>query len=164
MQQITTDPSNFSGANSDGFDYGDYEGADAAGGVFYPAWTDNRAAHGGDAELYMLTPPANPSPPPPPPPPAQTGGDNAPPDTRIDRQPKDRTKKKQATFEFSADEPATFECTLDGKQQFKPCTSPLTVTVKKGRHSFEVRATDAAGNADPTPAFDSWKVKKKKKK
>ncbi len=28
--------------------------------------------------------------------------------------------------------------------------------------TFEVRATDAAGNTDPTPATQSWKVKKKK--
>ena len=57
MTQISTASSDFSGANSDDFDYGDYEGANAAGGLFLPAWTDNRAAHGGDAELYMLTPP-----------------------------------------------------------------------------------------------------------
>ncbi len=56
MTQISTASSDFSGANSDDFDYGDYEGANAAGGLFLPAWTDNRAAHGGDAELYMLTP------------------------------------------------------------------------------------------------------------
>jgi hemolysin type calcium-binding protein len=56
MTQISTASSDFSGANSDGFDYGDYEGADAAGGLFLPAWTDNRAAQGGDAELFMLTP------------------------------------------------------------------------------------------------------------
>ena len=79
--------------------------------------------------------------------------------------PKDKTKKRSATFEFSSSEPgSTFECTLDGKQTFKPCTSPITVKVKKGKHSFDVRATDAAGNADPTPASDTWKVKKKKKK
>jgi hypothetical protein len=33
-----------------------------------------------------------------------------------------------------------------------------------GTHTFQVRATDAAGNTDPTPATQSWKVKKKKKK
>jgi hypothetical protein len=35
--------------------------------------------------------------------------------------------------------------------------------VKKGKHTFEVRAVDAAGNVDPTPASDTWKRKKKKK-
>ena len=42
MLAFSTATSNFSGARSDGFDYGDYEGADAAQGVFLPAWTDNR--------------------------------------------------------------------------------------------------------------------------
>jgi hypothetical protein len=37
------------------------------------------------------------------------------------------------------------------------------VKVKKGKHTFQVRATDAAGNIDPTPASDAWKVKKKGK-
>jgi RTX calcium-binding nonapeptide repeat (4 copies) len=78
MTQISTAVSNFSGANSDGFDYGDYAGADAAGGLFIPSWTDNRAAHGGDAELYMLTADVVPPPPPssgpaPPTPPPTTG-------------------------------------------------------------------------------------------
>jgi hypothetical protein len=92
------------------------------------------------------------------------GGDTAPPDTAITEKPKDKTKKKTATFAFTATEPATFNCVLDGREQFKPCTSPITVKVKKGKHTFEVRATDAAGNTDATPASDSWKVKKKKKK
>jgi hypothetical protein len=33
----------------------------------------------------------------------------------------------------------------------------------RARHSFQVRPTDAAGNTDPTPATQSWKVKKKRK-
>jgi large repetitive protein len=47
---------------------------------------------------------------------------------------------------------------------FEPCASPKQVKAKKGKHSFAVRATDAAGNTDPTPATRSWTVKKKKKK
>jgi hypothetical protein len=42
MLPFSTATSNFSGARSDGFDYGDYEGADAAQGIFLPVWTDNR--------------------------------------------------------------------------------------------------------------------------
>jgi hypothetical protein len=38
------------------------------------------------------------------------------------------------------------------------------VKVKKGRHTFSVRATDQDGNVDGSPATDNWKVKKKKKK
>jgi Ca2+-binding RTX toxin-like protein len=57
MKRITTEVSNFSGSHSTPNDYGDYEGADSAAGLFFPAWSDNRASHGGDTELYMLTAP-----------------------------------------------------------------------------------------------------------
>jgi hypothetical protein len=84
-------------------------------------------------------------------------------DTAITRGPKDRTKKKRATFEFNADgiQGATFECSLDGRRG--PCTSPTTVRVKPGKHIFEVKGT-VEGVTDSTPATDEWKVKKKKKK
>jgi hypothetical protein len=89
--------------------------------------------------------------------------DTAPPETTITRQPKDKTKKKSATFEFSSSEPgSTFECSLDGGA-FTSCTSPDTLKVKTGKHSFAVRSRDAAGNLDGSPATDDWKVKKKKK-
>ncbi len=98
------------------------------------------------------------------PPPGSSTSDADPPDTTITKRPKDKTRKKSATFEFSSDEPgSSFECSLDGGP-FQPCGSPDVVKVKKGKHHFEVRATDAAGNVDPTPATDSWTVKKKKKK
>jgi hypothetical protein len=89
--------------------------------------------------------------------------DTVAPDTTITKRPKDKTKKKQATFEFSSSEAgSTFECSLDGVA-FSPCSSPDTLKVKKGKHSFAVRAKDAAGNVDGSPASDGWKVKKKKK-
>jgi hypothetical protein len=43
-------------------------------------------------------------------------------------------------------------------------SSPEEVMAGKGKHRFEVRARDAAGNVDPTPAVQKWTVKKKKKK
>ena len=92
--------------------------------------------------------------------------DRVAPDTTITKAPKSKTKKKQATFEFSGTDARTvagFECSLDGGA-LAACASPHTVRVKKGRHTFSVRAVDAAGNADGTPATDDWKVKKKKKK
>jgi Trypsin len=89
---------------------------------------------------------------------------DAPPETTITKGPKNKTKKKKATFEFTATEPSTFQCLLDNKQTFKPCTSPTTVRVKKGKHKFAVFATDAAGNVDATPATDDWKVKKRRRK
>jgi hypothetical protein len=90
------------------------------------------------------------------------------PDSAIDKGPKKRvkTKKKKAKakFLFSADEQgASLECSLDG-ESFESCTSPLKLKVKKGKHSFEVRATDQAGNVDTTPAERKWKVKRKKKR
>jgi hypothetical protein len=94
---------------------------------------------------------------------APSPGDDSAPETTITEKPKNKTKKKTATFAFTANESASFNCTLDGREQFKPCTSPIRVKVKKGRHGFQVQATDAAGNVDGTPATDSWKVKKKKR-
>ena len=93
-------------------------------------------------------------------------GDCAQPDTTITKAPPPKTKKKTATFEFTGTDAravASFQCALDGGP-FAACTSPHTVKVKKGKHVFSVRAIDANGNADPTPATQTWKVKKKKKR
>jgi hypothetical protein len=84
------------------------------------------------------------------------------PDTKIDKGPKKKTRKKRARFEFSSTTPgATFECSVDDKG-FKPCTSPFTVKVKRGKHTFQVRAV-AGGVADGSPAEHKWKVKKPKR-
>ncbi len=88
------------------------------------------------------------------------------PDTEITKGPKKkvRTKKrkKKVKFEFSSDDPsASFECSLDD-EDFEPCTSPDKEKVKKGRHSFEVRAVDAAGNVDPTPDLLKFRVKRRR--
>jgi hypothetical protein len=85
-------------------------------------------------------------------------------DTTITAGPKPKEKKGNASFEFSSSEAgSTFQRKLDDGA-FEPFTSPEGVKVKKGKHTFEVRATDAAGNTDPTPATQDWTVKKKKKK
>jgi hypothetical protein len=90
--------------------------------------------------------------------------DCAAPETAITKQPKDKTKKKQAEFEFTSSEPgSSFECALDGSP-FAACTSPLIRKVSKGKHVFQVRAADPVGNVDGSPAIDDWKVKKKPKK
>jgi hypothetical protein len=104
----------------------------------------------------------------PPPPPPPDGGDATAPQTAIDSKPKAKlkTKKKsvKATFEFSANEAgARFECRLDNAQ-FAACTSPKSYKLKPGKHAFAVRAIDAAGNADATPATASVNVKRRKKK
>lgn len=91
--------------------------------------------------------------------------DTTAPDTTIAKKPAAKTRRKKATFEFASTEPgSTFQCQLDGKG-FKPCTSPLTAAkLKKGQHKFEVKATDAAGNADQSAASHSWRVLKPKAK
>ena len=87
--------------------------------------------------------------------------DFEPPDTKILLAPAD-TRSRSATFQFLATESSTFVCTLDGRQEFIPCASPLTFRVDRGRHTFQVTATDTAGNTDQTPASASWRVKKRR--
>jgi hypothetical protein len=56
-------------------------------------------------------------------------------------------------FRFKSNEKgATFQCRLD-RRKFKPCRSPRTYkNLADGKHRFRVRAIDAAGNRDATPA------------
>jgi hypothetical protein len=73
--------------------------------------------------------------------------------------PSATTTSTSATFNFSSDEPGvTFECSLDGGA-FSTCTSPKAYSgLTVGSHEFRVRARDAAGNADPSPASHSWAI------
>jgi hypothetical protein len=61
------------------------------------------------------------------------------------------------SFSFSASEAgASFACSLDGAA-FAGCSSPASYSgLASGVHSFQVRATDLAGNTDPTPAGQTW--------
>ncbi len=46
-----------------------------------------------------------------------------------------------------------------GARPFAACASPRPVTrLTDGRHEFRVRATDAAGNVDPSAARDRFRV------
>jgi hypothetical protein len=84
--------------------------------------------------------------------------DTTAPETTIKRQPKKKSSKAKAKLTFTADDPAaTFECKLD-KAGYKSCDSPFKKKVKHGKHKFQVRATDAAGNTEQTPAKAKWKV------
>jgi hypothetical protein len=61
-----------------------------------------------------------------------------------------------SSFEFTANESATFMCSLDG-QTYVPCGSPTEYSeLSPGWHTFAVQATDATGNVDPSPAQVSW--------
>jgi hypothetical protein len=72
-----------------------------------------------------------------------------------------KTSKRTAKFAFTSSEPgSTFQCKVDRKP-WKPCTSPYKVKVKPGKHEFQVRAIDAAGNLDPTPALWKWTVRRR---
>jgi hypothetical protein len=63
-----------------------------------------------------------------------------------------------ATFGFSATEPSTFDCRLDGSA-WVSCSSPKTYSgLSESNHTVDVRATDLAGNVDATPATYSWYV------
>lgn len=83
------------------------------------------------------------------------------PQTTIASGPAGGTADSTPTFSFSSDDPAFttgFECRTDGGG-FGPCTSPRTIgRLAAGSHSFEVRATDTAGNVDPSPALRSFTV------
>ena len=83
--------------------------------------------------------------------------DTTPPETIIDSGPTGKTKTTTATFTFSADEAATFECKLDASA-FSACTSPRTYSVGNGFHKLKVRATDTSNNIDLTPAKRKWTV------
>jgi hypothetical protein len=88
--------------------------------------------------------------------------DSVAPQTTIVKHPANPTTSTKATFKFSSSEAgATFQCRLDAAA-FSPCTTPKTYTgLKRGKkHTFQVRASDAAGNADATPAAFSWTIKK----
>jgi hypothetical protein len=85
--------------------------------------------------------------------------DTAAPNTTVDTGPQTASTSDSATFTFSSDESAaTFECSLDGAP-FSACSSPTTYTgLVDGNHSFQVRAVDAAGNMDATPAQRDWTI------
>ena len=88
-----------------------------------------------------------------------TPPDTTPPDTTITAAPPARSGSSSASFSFTSTEAgSSFACRLDGGA-FAPCVSPRSYSALGfGDHNFEVRATDAAGNTDPTPASYTWTV------
>ncbi|WP_460710171.1 choice-of-anchor Q domain-containing protein [Nocardioides dilutus] len=78
--------------------------------------------------------------------------DSTAPQTTFTKTPAKRVTTRKVKFKFTSDEAGvTFQCKKDAKA-YKPCTSPLRWKVKLGKHVLRVRAVDAAGNVDPTPA------------
>jgi hypothetical protein len=81
------------------------------------------------------------------------------PETTITQAPPAVDNSTDVSFEFESDDPdATFECRLDDGD-FAACASPHPVSgLGDGDHAFAVRALDAAGNPDPTPAEHAWSI------
>ncbi|MDT0193836.1 DNRLRE domain-containing protein [Arthrobacter sp. AB6] len=87
------------------------------------------------------------------------GGDTTAPETTITSGPPASSTSTSASFTFTSSEAnSTFQCSLDGGPRVA-CTSPQTYAgLSIGSHTFDVWATDAAGNTDATAATHSWSV------
>ena len=92
--------------------------------------------------------------------------DTTPPETTFTKGPT-RTAKSKVTFGFTSSEAGSrFECKIKGPgitrielKTFQPCTSPKKYTrLRVGTFRVFARATDVAGNVDPTPAKVKLKV------
>jgi Bacterial TSP3 repeat len=92
---------------------------------------------------------------PPPPPPSDT----TPPETSISSGPSGTVATSAASFGFSSSESAsTFSCRVDAGS-WSSCSSPKAYAdLANGSHTFDVRATDGAGNTDASPASRTWTV------
>jgi hypothetical protein len=87
-----------------------------------------------------------------------SAADTTPPNTSITSAPSGSTTATSAALTFSATESVTFECRMDGSA-WGSCTSPRSYAgLAVGVHTFDVRATDLAGNTDLTPASAGWTV------
>jgi 6-phosphogluconolactonase (cycloisomerase 2 family) len=77
-------------------------------------------------------------------------------DTVIKTGPAAYDNQTSPTFDFDASYPSTYECKLDSGS-FAACDQSPTIQVAAdGPHTLAVRARDALGNVDATPATYSW--------
>ncbi|MFL5346513.1 MAG: kelch repeat-containing protein [Hyalangium sp.] len=78
--------------------------------------------------------------------------------TTISAGPAQSDNQTTASFTFTSESGASFECSLDGAP-FSACTSPQAYSgLAEGLHTFQVQARDAAGNLDPAPTQYSWRI------
>jgi hypothetical protein len=89
----------------------------------------------------------------------QAPGDTQAPNTTITSGPPATTTSTSAGFQFSSSEVnSSFECSLDSRP-WGDCASPTSFgSLAAGAHAFSVRATDASGNTDTSPATRTWTV------
>src|SRR6188472_1352551 len=76
--------------------------------------------------------------------------------------PPDPSAASDAAFSFTADEPATFACSLAGPRSFgaSACSSGIAYPgLPGGRYTFEVAATDLAGNLGD-PVSYGWRIER----
>ena len=85
--------------------------------------------------------------------------DTTAPETTITEMPDDPSNSEDGHFSFSSDDPAaTFECSLDSAE-YAACTVPYEYSgLSDGPHTFAVRAIDALGNTEDTPASYDWTI------
>jgi subtilisin family serine protease len=85
--------------------------------------------------------------------------DTTPPNTTITGGPSGRVASRTATFRFRSNEAgSTFQCKLDAGA-WKACKSPKKyLSLRRGQHTFRVRARDGSGNVDATPARRAWTI------
>ncbi len=74
----------------------------------------------------------------------------------FDSAPEAVTRETVAVFTFSATEELSFTCQLDGATQME-CSSPQSITVVDGEHTFAVRALDLT-HATGKPTSRTWLV------
>jgi glucodextranase-like protein len=94
-------------------------------------------------------------------PPSTHPSDTQPPDTAITTAPESATQFSTASFAFTSTEAnSTFQVSLDGAQ-YSSADANLTIgNLTEGEHNLNVRAIDAAGNIDPSPATAHWLIDK----
>ena len=80
------------------------------------------------------------------------------PDTKIVSTPKGLSSETSSGFRFAASVPvASFQCRVDSAA-WKSCDAAPTLAPGEGGHSLQVRAVNAEGWQDPTPAAFSWTI------
>ena len=92
--------------------------------------------------------------------PEETPEENNPiPETTIESGPTGITEIATAIFSFSSSlEQATFECKLD-ENIWEQCASPKNLSnLGIGNHTFQIRAKNAQGDYDQTPASRQWEI------